>query len=410
MRAFIISVLSLGCLAVAGCVNVAEEFTCTTDEQCTLKGVPGFCEADTKRCSTADTTCPSQRRYGTAAGDLSGECVALPPSWDVIADWCPVAVTKVLGSNAREYSGSVNMNPLVSDVQEVPKATGLVGPDGVFGFSVAPAERVSIRYDFDTAPGSPEPPVDLAMYLMGSCDVASFIRRNDRCPVGQGEDLWWQMNDAPGTYYVGFDTRQYDLNAINLRVKLTVSFPRYGDGVVTYGEACDDSNKVNGDGCTADGLWELKNTGVPIQEKEPNNHPWGGNLVIMNPGETATIVASTGDTCDNDFFSLDVPQGAFPRVTMLSFNGQPCVAADIGAVAMQFNRLDGTQNVEQVKMGDGKPVAPNACPSWTETSLGLVGADGGVNLPAGRYGIELKGFEVGKANLPYRLKIELVTP
>lgn len=407
MRAFIMSGL-LG-LVVGGCLSVASEFTCTTDDQCTLDGVAGVCEATTSRCSTADTTCPSQRRYGKGAGDMSGDCVPLSPSWDKVADWCPLASTNVMDSSVREHSGLVNMNPLVSDVQEVPKVSGLVGPDGVLGFSLAAGERVSIRYDFDTPSGSTAPPVDLAMYLMGSCDVASFIRRNERCPAGQGEDMWWQMNDVPNTYYLGFDTHDYDAGAINLRVKLTVSFPRYGDGVVDFGEACDDSNRINGDGCTADGLWELKNTGVPIQEKEPNNHPFGGNLVIMNPGETATIVGSTGDTCDLDFYSIDVPQGAFPRVTMLDFNGQPCVAADIGVVSMQFNRLDGTRNVEEVKLGEGKPVAPNACPSWTETSLGLVGADGGVNLPAGRYGIELKGFEEGKKNLPYRLKIEMVT-
>ncbi len=404
-------VIIAACLASAGCLAVGPEFQCTTDDQCTLKGVAGVCEKSTSTCSTVAADCPSGRRYGQYAGALSGQCVPFPPSWDKVSDWCPLPAANVLDSNLREYSGIVNLNPLVSDVVEVPRAPGLTGPDGVLAFSVAPQERVSVRYELVPVPGQPAPPVDLAMYLMGSCNVASFIRRNDRCPAGEAEDLWWQMNDAPGTYFVGFDSRDYDRATIDARVKLTVSLYRYGDGRVDYGEACDDANKVNGDGCTADGLWELKSTGgLPVAEKEPNNQPFGANLVLINPGQTVTIVGGTGDTCDNDFFSIDVPQGSFPRVTMLNFNGGDCVASEVGVIAMQYNRLVGSMNLEQTKLGDGKAVGTNACPSFTETSLNLVGADGGVSLPAGRYGIELKGFEVGKKNLPYRLRIEMVTP
>lgn len=404
----------VACLASAGCAALGTDFQCTTDEQCTLKGVAGVCELDTGACSTADTECPSKRRYSPYAGSLARTCVAEPPNWDRVSDWCPLPTTNLISSNLREYSGTVLLNSLVSDVTEVPKATGLVGPDGVFGFTVAPQERVSIRYDFAPEPGQAAPPVDLAMYLMGSCNIASFIRRNDRCPAGVGEDIWWQMNDAPGTYYLGFDSRTYDQATLNPRVKLTVSFPRYGDGTIDFGEACDDSNKVSGDGCTADGLWELKNVGGQLMtEKEPNNQPLGGNVVIMNVGETATIVGSTGDTCDNDFYSIDVPQGTFPQVTMLNFNGNDCVASEVGVIAMQLNRLDGTRNVEQVKLGDGRAVdGGNACPAFTATSLGFAGSpDGGVaaGLTAGRYGVEIKGYEVGKKNVPYRLKIELVS-
>lgn len=398
------ALLVAAALTAAGCATTDPAFQCTSDQQCTLNGQQGTCEKDTQMCSVPDTSCPTARRYSRYADALSEECVPRPPNWSRVADWCPLPDTEVMDSNSREHSGIVALNTLVSDVAEVPKVTGLGGPDGVFALRVAAGERVAVKYELVTAPGTPTPEVDLAMYLMGACDAAAFIRRNERCPAGQAEDLWWVMNDAPGTYYIGFDSHDYDAAAINPSVKVTVGFPRHGDGRVDWGDACDDGNRTDGDGCTRDGLWELRNTGVPVTEKEPNNHPWGGNVLKMNLGETMTVIGGTGDTCDNDFFAIDVPEGAFPRVTMLNFNGGDCVAAEVGTITMQFNRLDGTKNVEQVKLGDGKPVAPNACPSFTETSLGLGG------LPAGRYVAEIKGFAVGKPHVDYRLRVELITP
>jgi cysteine-rich repeat protein len=338
---------------------------------------------------------------GAGASGAGGSAPA--ENWSQTKDWCPLPEALVLSSDQRVHSGEVSLNTLVSDVEEVPNVTGLGGPDGVIGLKLAAQERVAVRYDFAKAPGEQDPDVDLAMYLMGSCGTAGFIRRNDRCPSGQGEDLWWQMNDVAAAYYLGFDSKGYDQGSIDPRVKLTVSFPRYGDGVVDEGEACDDSNKIDADGCTHDGLWELKYAGSIVQEKEPNDHPWGANVILMDVGQTMVVSALTSGTCDNDFFALDVPEGAFPRVEMLDSNGQPCNET-VGKITMQFNRLDGTKNVEQVKLGDGKPEGANNCPSWTETSLGLVG------LPAARYVVELKGFEVGKASVPYRLKIELAIP
>lgn len=334
-------------------------------------------------------------------GGGTGAVDAGPTNWDKISDWCPVPDANLLTSSQTVHSGSYALNELVSDVAEVPKVPGLGGPDGVIGFKVAAEQRVSVRYDFHKGPGETAPDVDLVAYLLSSCDANAFIRRNDRCPKGQGEDLWWQMNDAASTYYLGFDAKDYDTKALDPRIKLTVSYPLYGNNVIEEGEACDDGNKADGDGCTKDGLFELKYDPSIVAEKEPNNHPFGGNVLKMGVGQTMTISATTAGTCDNDFFAFDVPQGAFPRVTMLSFNGGDCDAT-VGTITMQFNRLDGTKNVEQVKLGDGKPVGTNKCPSWTETSLGLGG------LAAGRYVAEIKGFEVGKATVPYRLKVELV--
>jgi cysteine-rich repeat protein len=337
----------------------------------------------------------------SGSGGDSGSGGAPLVNWDKTADWCPLKNDQLLDSSQRTYTGIVRLKSLKNDVSEVPKAPGLEGPDGVLGVKLAATERVSVKYEVLPEEGqATAPPIDLAMYLMSQCDVAGYIRRNDRCPAGEPEDVWWQMNDVAGTYFLGFDSKPYDTAMYDPWVKLTVNFPRYGDGKVDPGEACDDGNTANGDGCTHDGLIELKNSSIVVYEKEPNNHPWGGNLLLLSSGQTMTIAGNTGQTCDNDFFAIDVPEGHFPRTTMLDGNGRDCPAS-VGKITMQLNELNGVGNLEQTKLGDGLPVAPNSCPSFDENSLGLGG------LKAGRYVIELKGFEPGKTNIPYRLKVEL---
>jgi cysteine-rich repeat protein len=334
----------------------------------------------------------------------SREGVADSENWSAIEDRCPVPDVEVLSSDSREHGGTVYLNTLADDVQNVGKLTGVNGPDGVLGFTLAAFERVSISADFVATPGQMPPYVDLALYLLGACDSAAFLRRNDRCTSGLGEDIWWQM-DAPSNYYLGFDSRAYDQTMLNPAVDLTVTFPRYGDGVVVKGEACDDSNVNDGDGCTHDGLHELQNTGVIMQEKEPNNHPWGGNVVMMSPAETARISGYIGGNCDNDFFAIDVPEGAFPRVTMLRGDGKDC-GPETPTITLEFNRLVGSSNVEQVKLGDATIPAANGgtsyCPAFDETTFAESA------LPAGRYVAEMKGYHEGESAFHYLLSIEML--
>jgi cysteine-rich repeat protein len=342
---------------------------------------------------------------GTGSGGDSGSGGtggAPPAEWDKVVDWCPLDVTKLLTSAQREHSGVISLNKLANDVTDIGKLTGVDGPDGVIGFTLGAGKRISVKTDFAVAPGEETPPVDLALFLMSACDKDSFIRRNDRCPAGKGEDIWWQMNDALGTYHLGIDSRKYDQSLYDPRVKITVTFPNYGDGTKDWGEACDDGNPKDGDGCTHDGLYELKWQPTAQQEKEPNNHPWGSNVVIMNPGQTMLISGDIGGgACDNDFFALDVPAGAYPRVTVLDNNGQDCAPG--APPTLEFNKLVGANNLEQTKIGDGKPVGTNGCPSFDEKSFPLS------PTLEGRYVLEMKG-KPGPAAFLYKLKIEMLPP
>lgn len=60
---------------VAGCVDVANIYTCDTDADCVLEGVQGRCEP-TAHCSFADATCGGQGfRYHEYAGESADACI-----------------------------------------------------------------------------------------------------------------------------------------------------------------------------------------------------------------------------------------------------------------------------------------------------------------------------------------------
>lgn len=58
-------------LLASGCFE--DHYRCTSDSQCDL-GDGGRCELD-GHCSAHDITCPTERRYGSHAGALAGQCV-----------------------------------------------------------------------------------------------------------------------------------------------------------------------------------------------------------------------------------------------------------------------------------------------------------------------------------------------
>ena len=65
-------------LALASCVQVADEYRCGPERDCVLDGVAGRCES-TGHCSLPDPTCgASGNRYHASAGQQAGLCVLGP--------------------------------------------------------------------------------------------------------------------------------------------------------------------------------------------------------------------------------------------------------------------------------------------------------------------------------------------
>ncbi len=329
-------------------------------------------------------------------------------NWAATEDVCPLPESKLLTSDQREHSGLVMLNDHADDYQDIGKLTGMDGPDGLFGFRVASNERVALSAEFVVPPGQSAPPVDLALWLTQACDTNTFIRRNQRCPAGKGETMWWQTNEA-SEFYLGFDSKAYDQGEYSPQVRLTLTYPRFADGVLDAGESCDDGNTVDGDGCTHDGLVEIKAPDAnPIQEVEPNNHPTAGNVVLMDVGDTIKIVGYIGGSCDLDFFLLDVPDGSFPRVTVLGADGKECPEGT-PEFKLQFNQLL-FDNSEQAKLGDAEIPAvaatgTNYCPQFDETSFAVS------ELASGRYVVEFKPYDQGQHDpFHYLVQIELLDP
>ncbi len=77
-----------------GCQSSGQAFECTTNEQC---GADGTCQP-TGYCSFPDTTCPSEQRYGSLAGDrLADTCV--PESDSSTSDGSTSSVAMTTGSS-----------------------------------------------------------------------------------------------------------------------------------------------------------------------------------------------------------------------------------------------------------------------------------------------------------------------
>ena len=339
--------------------------------------------------------------------DLYKNADAGAENWSAAVDACPLPDRQLLSSDKRQHSGVLSLNTQADDYQNIGKLTGMDGPDGVLGFSVASGERVAISAKFVLDSGQSAPPVDLALWLTQSCDPETFVRRNQRCPAGVGETMWWQTTEA-GSFYLGLDSKAYDQSAYSPEIRLTVTYPRFGDNNHDPGEACDDGNLVDRDGCTHDGLAEVMQAagGNPVPEVEPNNHPTAGNVVLLESSSTIQILGDIGGSCDHDFFMLDVPEGSFPRVTVLGADGKDCPEGT-PEFKLQFNQTLG-DNREQAKLGDALIPAldgsgTNYCPQFDENSFAVN------ELAAGRYVLEFKAYDQGQhPTFHYLLRIEML--
>jgi cysteine-rich repeat protein len=338
--------------------------------------------------------------------DAGDDAEAGNSNWSTIQDRCPVDDMLAISSKQRTHSGTYELNRLSNDIENCgSKLVGFNGPDGVFAFKLGGGERVHFDTKFIVGPGESAPPVDLGIYVMNLCDPTSCATRVERCPAGVGESLLWN-NPTAGTFYFGFDSKAYDAS-VAPSVTVTVTYPRCGDNVLEPGETCDDGNTLDGDGCSSECLKELKDEGLGLTEVEPNNWYIGGNIAIVDPGNTVLLRGQIGGSCDLDFFLLNVPQGGAPRVTMLQDNGTEC-PSDAPEFTLEFNDPTG-----MVKLGAAPIPAKadgggtNYCPVFDEYTFGLPA------LPKNRYVIELKPFNKGvgpKQPFKYMLRIEMLGP
>lgn len=187
----------------------------------------------------------------------------------------------------------------------------LPGPDGFLRIDAAAGDR----WHVEVAPE--DEALDLAVYLMPTCDALACQLLIDHCGQGLPEDFTFVAESA-GEYLLGIDSTGEggDFELLTLRT-------RCGDGVAEHGESCDDGNLESGDGC--DSKCRIELDGPSASESEPNNWHTSANVLGANsPSGSVRVSGTLGGPCDTDHYAVHVPEGASIAAVMKNGAGLEC--------------------------------------------------------------------------------------
>ncbi|HEY8429394.1 MAG TPA: hypothetical protein VIL20_13505 [Sandaracinaceae bacterium] len=168
------------------------------------------------------------------------------------------------------------------------------------------------------------PGSDPMLYLTQAtqCDSRSCQYVSAMCTGETGEEHFAFVADHDGRWYIGID----DSTPGGGRYVLQAYRPVCGDGVEEHGEACDDGDRDDRDGCDRHCRYELSE--ARTIEREPNDNAIEANALIMPASNVLEITGNIGGgTClYHDVFAVTVPDQGDLLVESLDPNGSsPCV-------------------------------------------------------------------------------------
>ena len=132
-----------------------------------------------------------------------------------------------------------------------------------------------------------------------------------------------------------------------------------GDGFVDAPEACDDSNTMNGDGCSSTCALE------PQAESEPND-----TFMTADPAFPGPISASIGPIGDNDFFAVTVPgPGSVLTVTITAGGADTCGSTTNTLGIDSEIEIYGTDGATSIVFDEDIDFTTNWCSSAQATGL-----------------------------------------
>jgi cysteine-rich repeat protein len=307
------------------------------------------------------------------------------------AESCGDSVHGVIASTTPPFGVDTTM--LADDIRATCAGHSTDGNDAFFAITVSSGDFWHFHLAVD--PRDLGLGRDPALYLLqdsgGACDGRTCAQISDQCDGASDEHFAFQAPTA-GTWYLGVDDR----NTGGARYVLTAIRPTCGDAVVTmpgeshpqHGEACDDGNRVNGDGCDSNCRREITDS-MEVNEQIPNDNQVEANHLILPASNTLIVTGDiAGDDCYPDVFVVDVPTGGH-NLDVVALNAAYAACASPGT--NWTLELRNAANMRVTGMVDAM-----GCPVISRTGLA-----------AGQYFIWLKANDYHDADTPYHFRVTI---
>jgi cysteine-rich repeat protein len=302
-----------------------------------------------------------------------------------LSDTCTSEDIPVVQSDeAHHPTGTTDLDDNFSGFPGCGGTSQLPGPDGFVRVIASAGDRWHIEAEPE------DDDLDVAIYMMPTCDALACQLLVDRCGAGWAEDFTFVAETA-GEYLIGIDGSDPAGGELDLLVLRT----QCGDGVVDHGESCDDGNLAAGDGCGPECRLEMAPTD---DEVEPNNWHTSANVIRFGGDGTGTskIGGRLGGPCDTDHYAVQVPPGAHLYAAMLSGAELACADDHAEVDMMLMERTSGRVRGRGAPAGRG-----GGCPSIEP------GDEWNENLAGGEYHLTITA--VGEPDqFDYVLEIEIV--
>lgn len=287
--------------------------------------------------------------------------------------------------------------------QPLPSANSVNGVDGIFASIQPVGDQDFFSFDI-TVPGSSvalevgdgfmgcPTGFDSVLYLYsptGTLIVSDDESGVDSCSLISPATHAEAANLPAGKYTAKVEEYLNDNSQGSYVLKIKISAPGCGDGLLQIGEECDDNNTTAGDGCSATCMLE----GMYLLEMEPNNVANAANTINGYDGARGAIQPIG----DQDYFSFDVtvPNSSVRIETTNGYGGCPTGFDSLISLYTSNNQL---------VVSDDEDGA-DAC-SLISPQLDVEAT----NLAVGKYRIKVEEYNNDATQASYVLKVKVMPP
>jgi cysteine-rich repeat protein len=273
----------------------------------TLRTVLATCVDDECLYEPTETPCPFACEAGACVGpdDVCG------------------SVGLVIDASASSLE--VDTRDMAADMNSECEGETTIGNDAYVAIDALAGEHWHFHVRSDPDSGVERAPA--IQLFTAACDVRDCTNVSNAC-AGPGEEHLSFIAPSAGRYYLAIDDTlagggTYILDAIRSVC---------GDNIRAHGEACDDANVIDGDGCTSDCLVELDDESP--REYEPNDSIPEANYLVLGEDAELTVegnIGGVGACTYADIFAIDVPADGDLEVDAREPGGGACASPALTA-------------------------------------------------------------------------------